>query len=97
MFWLCCVIFHVTLIIMLRVSVLRSCGVLLCVVNTLSCQPNIYYRFLVSFTIVIRHEYTLTLSNMEIALWRLLAASIVGAMICEIPVFYKNFEFIDIF
>jgi len=32
----------------------------------------------------------------EIALWRLLAASIAGAMICKIPLFYENFELIDI-
>ena len=38
MSWLCCVVFRITLIVMLRVLVLRSCGVLLCVVNTLSGQ-----------------------------------------------------------
>ena len=36
MSWLCCVVFRITLIVMLRVSVLCSCRVLLCVVNTLS-------------------------------------------------------------
>ena len=38
MSWLCCVVFRITLIVMLRVSVLHSCGVLLCVINTLSGQ-----------------------------------------------------------
>ena len=36
--WLSCVVLHVTLIVMLRVSDLCPCGVLLCVVHTLSGQ-----------------------------------------------------------
>ena len=35
---LCCSVFPVILIIMLPVSVLRSCGVMLCVASTLSGQ-----------------------------------------------------------
>ena len=38
MSWLCCVVFRITLILMLRVSVLCSGGVRLCVVNTISGQ-----------------------------------------------------------
>ena len=38
MLYLCRVVFRVTLIVMLRVSVLRSCGVLLYLVNALSEQ-----------------------------------------------------------
>ena len=38
MSWLCCVVFRITLILMLRVSVLCSGGVRLCVVNIISGQ-----------------------------------------------------------
>ena len=50
MSWLCCVVFRITLIVMLRVSVLCPCGVLLCVANTVSGQCDVLSTCIVIVT-----------------------------------------------